>query len=125
MKIFARFNKQEDHEKLVNSLIKERMLREVIEQLKFFKSKGCVSLDQIEKFIETQKKKSSQNSSYMSYDKTGADKNNFVETQELIKNPGDFISSKNANLIEQSLNWKKVKLNLDLAKREMSKAHNR
>lgn len=31
MKIFARFNTAEDHEKLVNSLIKERMLREVIE----------------------------------------------------------------------------------------------
>jgi transcriptional adapter 2-alpha len=40
MKIFARFNTAEDHEKLVNSLLKERLLREVIEQLKFFKSKG-------------------------------------------------------------------------------------
>jgi transcriptional adapter 2-alpha len=36
MKIFARFNTPEDHEKLVNNLLKERMLREVIEQLKFF-----------------------------------------------------------------------------------------
>jgi transcriptional adapter 2-alpha len=45
MKIFARFNTAEDHEKLVNSLIKERLLREVIEQLKFFKSKGLTSLD--------------------------------------------------------------------------------
>jgi transcriptional adapter 2-alpha len=57
MKIFARFNTPEDHEKLVNSLIKERLLREVIEQLKYFKSKGLTSLDQIEKFIDTQKKK--------------------------------------------------------------------
>ena len=31
MKIFARFNTAEDHDKLVNSLIKERVLREVIE----------------------------------------------------------------------------------------------
>lgn len=31
MKIFARFNTAEAHEKLVNSLIKERLLREVIE----------------------------------------------------------------------------------------------
>jgi transcriptional adapter 2-alpha len=53
MKIFARFNTPEDHEKLVNSLIKERLLREVIEQLKLFKSKGLTSLDQIEKFIDT------------------------------------------------------------------------
>lgn len=57
MKIFARFNTPEDHEKLVNSLIKERLLREVIDQLKYFKSKGCTTLDQIEKFIDTQKKK--------------------------------------------------------------------
>jgi transcriptional adapter 2-alpha len=53
MKIFARFNTAEDHEKLVNSLIKERLLREVIEQLKHFKSKGLTSLDQIEKYIDT------------------------------------------------------------------------
>lgn len=45
MKIFARFNTAEDHEKLVNSLIKERLLREVIEQLKYFKTKGLTSLD--------------------------------------------------------------------------------
>jgi len=45
MKIFARFNKPEDHERLVNSLIKERMLREVIEQLKYFRSKGMTTLD--------------------------------------------------------------------------------
>lgn len=31
MKIFARFNTMEDHDKIVNSLIKERLLREVIE----------------------------------------------------------------------------------------------
>lgn len=55
MKIFARFNTEEEHQRLVNSLIKERLLREVIEQLKYFRSKGLTSLDQIEKFIETQK----------------------------------------------------------------------
>lgn len=53
MKIFARFNTADEHEKLVNSLIKERNLREIIEQLKFFKSKGLTSLDQIEKYIES------------------------------------------------------------------------
>ena len=57
MKIFARFNTPEDHEKLVNSLIKERLLREVIEQLKYFKQRGLTSLDQIEKYIDTQKKR--------------------------------------------------------------------
>lgn len=45
MKIFARFNTPEDHEKVVNNLLKERLLREVIEQLKYFKSKGLKNLD--------------------------------------------------------------------------------
>lgn len=40
MKIFARFNTPEDHERLVNNLLKERLLREVIEQLKYFRGKG-------------------------------------------------------------------------------------
>jgi transcriptional adapter 2-alpha len=31
LKIFARFNTQEDHDKMVNSIIKERQLREVID----------------------------------------------------------------------------------------------
>ncbi len=45
MKIFARFNTEEQHQKLVNTLLKERLLKEVIEQLKFFKNKGLKTLD--------------------------------------------------------------------------------
>jgi len=45
MKIFARFNTEEQHQKLVNTLLKERLLKEVIEQLRFFKSKGLTTLD--------------------------------------------------------------------------------
>lgn len=45
MKIFARFNTEEDHQRIVNNLIKERQLREVIEQIKYFRSKGLTSLD--------------------------------------------------------------------------------
>ncbi len=45
MKIFARFNTEEQHQKLVNTLLKERLLKEVIEQLKFFKTKGLKTLD--------------------------------------------------------------------------------
>lgn len=36
-KIFARFNTKEEHEKLVDGLIKERRIREAIEQLKYFR----------------------------------------------------------------------------------------
>jgi hypothetical protein len=49
----------------VNTLLKERLLKEVIEQLRFFKNKGLTTLDQIEKFIEAQKAKSKTNN----YDK--------------------------------------------------------
>lgn len=56
MKIFARFNTEEDHQKIVNNLIKERLLREAIEQLKFFRTKGLTSLDQIEKYIDAKRK---------------------------------------------------------------------
>jgi len=56
MKPFARFNTAEDHEKIVNNLLKERMLREAIQQLTYFKSKGLTSLEQIEKYVESSKK---------------------------------------------------------------------
>jgi len=45
MKIFARFQSEEEHQRLVNNLLKERLLREVIEQLKYFRSKGLTSID--------------------------------------------------------------------------------
>lgn len=35
---------------LINSLTKERHLREIIAQLKFYESKGITGIDQIEKF---------------------------------------------------------------------------
>lgn len=59
MKIFARFNTEEDHQRLVQNLIKERLLREVIEQMKFFRSKGLTSLDQIERYVDSQRKSTS------------------------------------------------------------------
>ena len=65
MKIFARFNTAEEHTDLVHSILKERTLRETINQLRFFRSKGLTNMDQIEKFIETQKLKSkSQGNNY-------------------------------------------------------------
>lgn len=65
MKIFARFNSAEEHTDLVHSILKERLLRETIQQLKFFKSKGLSNMDQIERFIEAQKlKNKSQGNNY-------------------------------------------------------------
>lgn len=56
-KIFARFQTKEDHERFVNGLLKERLIREAIEQLQYFRSKGLTTLDQVEKYIETNKTK--------------------------------------------------------------------
>lgn len=82
MKVFARFNDKDSHEKLVQSLIKERQLREVIEQLKFFRQKGLKTLDECEKFIEHLKKKD-----------PSAE---FSRTQQFIENPKDLIGNKEA-----------------------------
>ena len=47
LKVFARFNKAEDHEKLVQAVIKERQIRQRIEELKEFKKKGFKSMAEI------------------------------------------------------------------------------
>jgi transcriptional adapter 2-alpha len=44
-KIFARFHSKDEHERFVNGLLKERLIREAIEQLKYFRSKGLTHLD--------------------------------------------------------------------------------
>ena len=58
MKIFARFNSAKEHTDLVHSILRERLLHETIQQLKFFRSKGLITFNAIEKFIEAQKLKS-------------------------------------------------------------------
>lgn len=45
MKIFARFNSADEHNDLVHSILKERLLKETIMQLKFFRSKGLTNMD--------------------------------------------------------------------------------
>ena len=58
MKIFARFNSAKEHTDLVHSILRERLLHETIQQLKFFRTKGLITFNAIEKFIEAQKLKS-------------------------------------------------------------------
>ena len=45
LKPFARFHTKEEHQELENLLCKERHLKELIDQLKFFRSKGLTTLD--------------------------------------------------------------------------------
>jgi transcriptional adapter 2-alpha len=52
MKPFARFSDKQEHERRVNNLLKEYRLRVLIGQLKYFKSQGLTTLDEIETHIE-------------------------------------------------------------------------
>ena len=56
MKPFARFSEKKEHERRVNSLLKEYQLRVLIGQLKYFREQGLTTLDGIETFIEEKKK---------------------------------------------------------------------
>ena len=55
MKPFARFSTKEEHENLVNHMLKEYHLRVLIAQFKYFKGQGCTNLDDIESYIEKKK----------------------------------------------------------------------
>uniref|UniRef100_A0A7S3JP72 Transcriptional adapter 2 n=1 Tax=Euplotes harpa TaxID=151035 RepID=A0A7S3JP72_9SPIT len=56
MKPFARFSDKKEHERRVNNILKEYQLRVLIGQLKYFKAQGLSTLDEIDGFIEEQKK---------------------------------------------------------------------
>ena len=48
MKVFARFNTPEDHEKIVQGIIKEKKLRIKIEELNFYKKLGLKNFQEVE-----------------------------------------------------------------------------
>ncbi len=55
MKIFARFNEPDVHDKLVLSIIREKQIRQRIEELKDFKKKGYRNLAEIDQHLETKR----------------------------------------------------------------------
>eukprot|EP01016_Furgasonia_blochmanni_P016095 TRINITY_DN1912_c0_g2_i11.p2 TRINITY_DN1912_c0_g2~~TRINITY_DN1912_c0_g2_i11.p2 ORF type:complete len:237 (+),score=91.62 TRINITY_DN1912_c0_g2_i11:79-711(+) len=57
MKIFARFNTPEDHEKLVQGIIKERQIRARIEELRFYRKIGIKSFEEVELYLQEKRKK--------------------------------------------------------------------
>ncbi len=57
MKPFARFNTQEDHEKLVQGIIKERQLRARIDTLSFYIKIGLTNNDEVEEYKEAERQK--------------------------------------------------------------------
>jgi transcriptional adapter 2-alpha len=51
MKVFARFNTPEDHDKLVDGIIKEKQIRERIEELRQYKKLGLKTFAQVEDYL--------------------------------------------------------------------------
>ena len=57
MKVVARFNTPENHEKLVQGIIKEKQIRQRIAELKELQSKGFRNWGDVELELESKKKK--------------------------------------------------------------------
>ena len=57
LKVFARFNTPEEHEKLVQGIYKERMLKKKIEELRFYKKIGLKTFEEVEIYLQEKKKK--------------------------------------------------------------------
>jgi transcriptional adapter 2-alpha len=57
MKVFARFNTPEDHDKLVQGIIKEKQIRQRIAELKELKGKGFRTLGDVEDELDGKKRK--------------------------------------------------------------------
>lgn len=57
MKVFARFSSAKEHEELVKGIIREKQIRQRIEELKEFKKKGFRTLQEIEEELENKRKK--------------------------------------------------------------------
>lgn len=56
MKVFARFNLPEDHQKIVQGLVKERQIRQRITELKQFRKMGMKSLAEVEEYLKEERK---------------------------------------------------------------------
>lgn len=58
MRVFARFSKTaEEHEHLVQGIIREKQIRQRIQELKQFKKKGFKTLAEVEEELENKRKK--------------------------------------------------------------------
>ena len=61
MKVLARFNTPEDHEKLVQDIIKEKQLRQRIAELRELQARGVKTWGEVEEELDGKKKKDDKN----------------------------------------------------------------
>lgn len=57
MKVFARFSTPDEHEKLIQGIIKEKQIRQRIEELKVYRKMGLRNLAEIEQHLEEKQRK--------------------------------------------------------------------
>ncbi|KAL4486176.1 hypothetical protein ABPG72_012229 [Tetrahymena utriculariae] len=60
MKVFSRFSKPEEHERLVQGIIKEKQIRQRIEELKTYRKLGLKTFEDVENYLN-QKRKNDEN----------------------------------------------------------------
>lgn len=57
LKIFARFNSKEEHDELVQGIYQEKVLKQRIEELKYYRKLGLKTLEDLENFLAEKRKK--------------------------------------------------------------------
>mmetsp|Transcript_12632 Transcript_12632/g.10807 ORF Transcript_12632/g.10807 Transcript_12632/m.10807 type:complete len:159 (+) Transcript_12632:84-560(+) len=57
LKIFSRFNTPDDHDKLVQGIYREKVLRQKIEELRHYKKIGLKTFEEVEHYLQEKKKK--------------------------------------------------------------------
>lgn len=57
LKIFARFNTKEEQDELVQGIYKEKLLKQRIEELRYYKKMGLKTFEEVEAFLSEKRKK--------------------------------------------------------------------
>jgi len=57
LKVFARFSSPEEHEKLVQGIYREKMLRQKIEELRVYKRMGLKTFEEVELYLKEKRNK--------------------------------------------------------------------
>lgn len=57
LKVFARFSSPDDHDKLVQGIHREKLLRQKIEELRVYKKMGLKTFEEVELFLKEKRNK--------------------------------------------------------------------
>jgi len=57
LKVFARFHSADEHEKLIQGIYREKMLRQKIEELRVYKKMGLKTFEEVELYLKEKRNK--------------------------------------------------------------------